>query len=173
MNIGYVQDAAVPKDLRSELAAFDNAGCERIVVDSAARAKERRMLKVVLDSLSAGDSLVVWSLSCVADSMPELVRLALDLEARKVRLISLAEGFDTNGEDERVVISTLRRLHAFQESLATQRDGSSRRRPGRPRMLKMQDLDKARLMLANGATVDEAARELNISRATLYRYLHQ
>ncbi len=171
MKVGYLQSIASPEDLQAELTAFENAGCERIVVDNGAHAKQGDMLKAVLSRLKPGDTLVVWSLSSVAGSMPELVDLALELEARKVRLRSLTEGFDTNGENERASLATLRQLHAFQQKLSTRREVVSRRRPGRPRVLNERDIERARTLLSNGTTVDEAARQLNISRATLYRYL--
>ncbi|MEH1102805.1 helix-turn-helix domain-containing protein, partial [Micromonospora sp. CPCC 205561] len=50
--------------------------------------------------------------------------------------------------------------------------GRVRRRPGRPRAMSPEQVERARRMHADGTrTVDEIAATLGVSRATVYRHL--
>jgi DNA invertase Pin-like site-specific DNA recombinase len=173
MNIGFLRHPSTD-ELRDEMDALEKAGCERIVVDNAPFANlQSGMLGTVIGWLSSGDTLVVWSLDSVANSMPELIDLALQLESRNVRLRSLQDDFDTRGRNRAVVKSTLQQLQEFQRQseLRHKSVAAAARRVGRPRALTPEKLERAQQLLAEGRNMDEVAKEFQVSRATLYRYL--
>jgi DNA invertase Pin-like site-specific DNA recombinase len=178
VNIGFLRSTASMDELREEMAALEKAGCERIVVDNNPIANPQQgMLGAVVSRLSPGDSLVVWSLDSVANSMPELVGLALRLEARNVRFRSLADGFDTYGRHRAVLKATLAKLQEFERQLEIRHELEAKahhaRRVGRPRSLSPEDVGRARVLINEGRTMDEVSREFQVSRATLYRYLEE
>lgn len=176
MNIGFLRAPLSMDEMRDEMDALEKAGCERIVVDSAPAAHlPSGMLAAVLSRLSSGDTLLVWGLDSVANSMPELVELALQLEDRNVRLRSLHDGFDTHGKSRAVLKSFLQQLQEFQQQsyLRHEAEAAAARRVGRPRSLSPEKLERAHHLLAEGHNMDEVAKEFQVSRATLYRYLHE
>jgi DNA invertase Pin-like site-specific DNA recombinase len=162
-------------ELKEVMAALEKAGCERIVVDNGPVGDPQSgMLALVVASLADGDGLIVWSLDSVANSHSELIFLALELENRNIRFRSLTEGFDTQGRQRTAVSAILGQLREFEQQLArrkSQAETGQGRRSGRPRSLSAEGIKRARELLKGGGTMDEVAKELRISRATLYRYL--
>jgi DNA invertase Pin-like site-specific DNA recombinase len=176
MKIGYLRSDAPVEELQTKLEALEKAGCERVLVDTGQKGDHHAgTLGAILSRLSDGDSLILWSLDAVACSMPQLIQLALELDARNVRLRSLSEGFDTAGKYRPGIITLLRYLQQFQNQLTkryeTLTDALAGRRPGRPRSLSKDDVERARSLVDEGLSIDEAARQFQVSRATLYRYL--
>jgi DNA invertase Pin-like site-specific DNA recombinase len=162
------------ENLREEMGALEKAGCERIVVDSASHADAGiGMFPAVVASLSAGDALVVWNLLSVANSLGDLVSLVLQLEMAGVRFRSLTERFDTHGQHRAAVKVVFALLQDFERTLRREKDGkgSQARRGGRPRSLSADNIKRVRQLVKEGRAMDDVAREFNISRGTLYRYL--
>ena len=175
MNIGFLRSTASMGELREEMAALEEAECERIILDNGLSATPNAgTLGAVISRLSDGDQLTVWSLDCVASSMPELVELILQLERRNVRLRSLKEGFDSHGRHGAFLKVTLEQFSEFQRELKVrQEEAHHARRVGRPRALSEEDIERAQRLLNEGRVMDDVAKELHVSRATLYRYLDE
>jgi len=174
MNIGYLRSSASADDLQKELSALEQMGCERIVVDTAPYNEHHAgMLDAVIKRLSSGDTFVVWTLDSISSTMPELIDLVLELDAQQVRLRSVSEDFDTGGKHRKPLMAILHTLQQYQEQIKDRHETRlhSARRPGRPRSLSDDDVDRARSLLKEGVTIDETARQFQVSRATLYRYL--
>jgi DNA invertase Pin-like site-specific DNA recombinase len=173
MHIGFLRSSASLEALKDILEELEKAGCERIVVDSAASPDPQQgMLAAVLARLSEGDCLTVWSLDSVAASMPELVDLVIGLQDRNIRFRSIAEGFDSNGRTRAVLRSVLAQLQSFEHRRQSrQREEQLGRKVGRPRLLDSEHIEQARALLREGRSMDDVAKELNVSRATLYRYI--
>lgn len=174
MKFGYLRSDSAMPDLHDEIRALERVGCDRIFVESGGYRGRSGTLKNAVDQLNAGDCLVVWELRSIAGSVSELVIFLLDLERRKARFRALAEAFDTGGEDGATISRILAKLGEFQARLELNQNPSltaQGRRVGRPRALSLDDVARARDLLKSGAQIDQVARQLHISRATLYRYL--
>jgi DNA invertase Pin-like site-specific DNA recombinase len=178
MNIGFLRSNASMDELRDEMTALEKAGCERIVVDNASEPNAQAgMLGAVISRLSSGQSLIVWTLESVANSMPELIDLVLQLEEKNVRFRSLTEGFDSQGRNRATIKAIFTQLKQFESGLALrlQNETQSRfgRRVGRPRALSSEHIRRARELVEQGQAMDDVAREFRVSKATLYRYLSE
>lgn len=176
MNIGFLSSTATMEELRDEMGALEEAGCERIVLDnSLSPTPSTGTLGAVISRLADGDSLIVWSLDCVAGSMPELVELILQLDGRNVRFRSLKEDFDSHGRNRALLRATLDQLMQFESQLKLRQEAAAHhaRRVGRPRALSEEDIQRAHKLLNEGRVMDDVAKELHVSRATLYRYLEE
>lgn len=176
MNVGYLHSTASMEELKEELAAFERIGCQRIVVDNAPNLEGRiETLKALVERLGAGDTLIVNSMVEVADSMPEFVKLILELEERGVRFRSLAERFDTSSKHRAILKTVLQQLQELQEMLIRRHEAAAhaaaRHRVGRPKSLSHEAIYQARALIKQGRNIDEVARQFRVSRATLYRYL--
>jgi DNA invertase Pin-like site-specific DNA recombinase len=162
------------EDLQEEMIALEKAGCERIVVDSAAQAAPQGgMLPSIIARLNAGDVLVTWNLQSVADSIADLITLVLQLDAMNVRFRSLTERFDTHGPHRTAIPIILSQLQEFERTLRHAKEvrAGRSRGAGRPRALSSDNIRHARLLVKQGRSIEEVAREFNVSRGTLYRYL--
>jgi DNA invertase Pin-like site-specific DNA recombinase len=174
MQTGYLCSSASVDSLRDELDAFERVGCDRIVVDNAPSPDYRLgTLGALIARLERGDTLIVSSLSDVANSMDELIELVSTLDERKIRFWSLAEGLDTDGEQGQSLRTIIGHLEKFRDLVRLRKDTqeNASRRVGRPRALTAKAADEARQLLREGVTIDDVAQKFHVSRATLYRYL--
>jgi DNA invertase Pin-like site-specific DNA recombinase len=101
-----------------------------------------------------------------------------DLDAKGLHLRSLAEGLDTqtDGGSTYFVFAALSafdksvRLGRYSDGLKAAQRG--RLKGGRPLALSLQDAERAKALLADRSfTVQQIARRLGVSSATLYRYI--
>jgi DNA invertase Pin-like site-specific DNA recombinase len=177
VHVGFLRKLRSVDDLSDEMTALENAGCERIVVETGHPPGDGTggLLGTVVERLSDGDTLTVFSLEAVAGSLRELIDLALDLEGRNVRFRSLSEGFDTHGRQRVAIRATLVQLREFKQRVVSRRQSEAAskqdRRVGRPRSLSPNDIESARSLIKQGSSLDDVARKFNVSRATIYRYL--
>jgi DNA invertase Pin-like site-specific DNA recombinase len=141
--------------------------------------RDRPELKAALDYMRDGDTLVVWKLDRLARSMKQLIETVEGLEEVGVGFRSLTEAIDTTTAGGKLVFHVFGALAEFERSIILERTRAGLdaarargRKGGRPPKLKDADLKAARAMLADKSiTVEEVAKRLRVSPATLYRYL--
>lgn len=174
MKVGYVRSAASAEEVEKLLEALESAGCERIFVGSPAVSPARdSTLWALVQRLKKGDTLSVGNFACIAETMPQLVSFVSELGGRGVVFESLEDGFATSP----AVLDTFQRLSRFEQDLQkSEGEGEAAHRPrmGRPRALSHEDARRAHdMVFTQGRPVERVARELGVSKATLYRYLEE
>jgi DNA invertase Pin-like site-specific DNA recombinase len=180
--VGYAR--VVPGDaaeaLRSRLGLLGDAGCARVYADEAAgRDAGLPRLRECLESLRPGEILVVASLDQPGRTQRELIATVAEVRRRGAGLRSLREELDTaspGGEAIFRVFEGLADLGRAAISAGTS-DGLAAarargKRLGRPPALTQQQLREVReLLLRPENTVSGIARQLGVSRSTIYKYL--
>lgn len=180
MLIGYARISTDDQNLALQDDALAAAGCEKVFRDRASGAKaERPGLGAALESLRAGDTLVVWRLDRLGRSLKDLIARAEEFEARGVGLRSLQEAIDTTSSGGRLVFHIFGALAEFERRLVQERTRAGLdaarargRKGGRPKQL---DAAKRRhaveLYRSKRYTVNEVCRLMGVSRQTLYTYV--
>jgi len=177
--VGYAR-AGVGDDggrSRRELTA---AGCGRVYTDGPAGPKSSRpQLAACLGALRPGDTLVVASLDQLGRSSRELFALVDDVRGRGAGFRSLRERLDTTAPGGEAIFRAFSGLADFgratisagtSDGLAAAR--AAGKRLGRPPALTAEQLREVRaLLLRPENTISSVARELGVSRSTLYKYL--
>lgn len=182
MLIGYARVSTQDQQLHLQLDDLARAGCERIFQEKVSSAKVRPQLGLLVDSLRAGDTVVVWKLDRLGRSMKELITLINEFQDKEVGFRSLNDAIDTTTAQGRLVFNLFASLAEFERDLIRERTQaglsaarSRGRLGGRPKGLSKETLAKAKaartLYDAGDKTADEIGRLLGISRATVYRYL--
>lgn len=180
MLIGYARVSTQDQTPALQLDALKAAGCGKVFVEKASGAqRERPELRAALDYMRAGDTLVVWKLDRLARSMKQLIETVEGMEAREIGFRSLTEAIDTTTPGGKLLFHIFGALAEFERSIIRERTRAGLdaakargRRGGRPAKLKPQDLAAAKAMLAEPSfTVEDVARRLGVSPATLYRHL--
>lgn len=180
MLVGYARVSTQDQNPDLQLDALKAAGCERVFVEKASGAqRDRPELLAALSFIRSGDSLVVWKLDRLARSMKQLIETVEGLEAKGIGFRSLTEAIDTTTAGGRLVFHIFGALAEFERSIIRERTRAGLdaarargRKGGRPSKLTEDDLKAARALLADASiTVEEAAKRLKVSPATLYRYL--
>jgi DNA invertase Pin-like site-specific DNA recombinase len=180
MLIGYCRISTADQDLALQGDALTEAGCEKIFEDmmSGARA-DRPGLMEAFEFARRDDVIVVWRLDRLGRSLKDLLDLIQQLEERGVGFKSLTEALDTTTSGGMLVFSIFGAVAEFERSLIRERTTAGLiaarargRKGGRPRSLSKKDFAAAKALLADPViTVNEVAKRLGTSPATLYRYL--
>lgn len=92
MKIGYARISTVDQKANFQKGALKASGCERVVTDQVSGASAKRpKLDKLLSGLQAGDVLTVWRLDRLGRSLPHLIEVVRDLEAKGAPFQSLSE----------------------------------------------------------------------------------
>lgn len=179
MLIGYVRVSTNDQNTDLQRNALKGANCELIYQDKiSGRTSERPGLKKALRNLKAGDTLVVWKLDRLGRSMRHLVMLTEELRERGVNFRSLTDSIDTSTPMGRFFFHVMGALAEMERELIIERTRAgllaareNGRIGGRRRIMTAELTEKARRMIANGATVHQVALILDVSAKTIYRYI--
>lgn len=185
MKLGYARVSTQDQNLSLQLDALQEAGCQRIFQEKASGSKmERPELSKLLDIIRPGDTLIIWKLDRLGRSLNHLIELVTWLETNQVGLVSLNDPVDTTTAQGRLVFRIFASLAEFEREVIRERTlaglASARRRGqllGRPKGLSKAAQQKARiaesLYKESTYSVEQIARELHLSKTTLYKYLRQ
>ena len=167
------------QDLALQLDALRTAGCERVFEDRASGAKaDRPGLCEALAYVRTGDALVVWKLDRLGRSMAHLIETARGMGAKGVGFRSLTEGVDTTTPGGTLVFHLFGALAQFERDLIRERTNAGLkaaeargRKGGRKPVVTPDKLVRARIHLAAGLTVREAAARMRVGKTALYEAL--
>ena len=179
--IGYARVSTQGQDLAQQRETLSAMGCQRIFEEKVSGAKrDRPELGRLLDHLRTGDVVTVTRLDRLAMSTSDLLHIAERINDSGAGLRSLAEPWaDTTSPAGRMVLTIFAGIADFERSLIGERTSAGRaaalargvRFGPRPALSAEQIVHARRLIEEEGRPVTEAARILNVHRATLYRAL--
>jgi DNA invertase Pin-like site-specific DNA recombinase len=180
MLVGYARVSTDDQSTALQTDALTAAGCIKIFTEKRSGAqRDRPELKAALGYVRSGDTLVVWKLDRLARSLSQLIETVTMLESQQIGLRSLTEQIDTITAGGRLIFHVFGALAEFERQVIRERTTAgleaARARGtvgGRPRSFSAKDITAAKALLANPhLTVEDVATRLNVSPATLYRYL--
>ncbi|CAO3459875.1 Phage DNA invertase [Azospirillum argentinense] len=177
--IGYARVSTADQDPALQLDALTKAGCARVFADKASGAKtDRPGLVAALAFVREGDVLVVWKLDRLGRSLPHLIETVNALEERGVGFRSLTETIDTTTPGGRLIFHIFGALGQFERDLIRERTRAGLdaavargRRGGRKPVVTEEKLRRARMLIAQGLTVREAAARIKVGKTALYAAL--
>jgi DNA invertase Pin-like site-specific DNA recombinase len=178
-DIGYARVSTLDQDPALQRDALAAAGCAKLFEDRASGARaDRPGLTQALAFLREGDVLVVWKLDRLGRSLPHLIETVAALAARGIGFRSLTEAIDTTTAGGRLVFHLFAALGQFERDLIRERThaglvaaAARGRKGGRRPVVNGDRLRRARLLIAQGLTVREAAARLRIGKTALYEAL--
>lgn len=184
MLIGYARVSTEDQNLNLQHDALKKYGVEegRIYEEHVSAAKAKRPELVgCLRSLREGDALVVWKLDRLARSLPDLIRIATNLNERKVGLVSLTEQIDTTTAGGRLIFHVFGAVAQFERDLVSERTKAGLaaarargKRGGRPAKLKGKDVRIIKqIMKDKTVSASDIAKRFGVSRATIQRGLRR
>ena len=137
MRFGYTRVSTVAQTLDQQNQALEAAGASKIYSDTMSGARDDRPgLAALMDQLRAGDTVVVWKLDRLGDTLHILESVKV-LTERGVTLVSTADGIDSSTAAGRMMIGVLESLAEYERALTIERTGFKIRangtKFGRPR----------------------------------------
>lgn len=177
MIVGYARTSTHDQKfgLADQIEKLTNAGCEKIFDEQTSSVKTRKKLDEILEFVRDGDVLVVSKLDRLARSVIDLWSIIGTLNEKNVTLRILNIALDTSTATGKLMLSLLGAVAEFEREIMIERqkDGIAtaqksgvqfgRKPTARNKVAQIVDLKDKGL----GAT--EIAKELSISRASVYR----
>lgn len=178
--VGYVRVSSTDQNEARQVEAL--TGVERLFTDKVSgKNTERPALAELLAYVREGDTVRVASLDRLARNLDDLRRLVTDLTAKGVRVEFIKEGLTFTGDDNamaRLLLSVMGAFAEFERSLIRERQAEgiavAKARgvyKGRAKALSAEQVAEARESIAQGIPKAKVARDLGVSRQTLYSAL--
>lgn len=179
MLVGYARVSTDDQNFDLQTDALKSAGCGELFTDQVSGvAADKVGLTKALAYLREGDTLVVWKLDRLGRTVKGLVELVDLLKTRGIQFRSLTDGIDTGTPAGRFFFHMMAALAEMERDLIRERTNAGLaaarargRLGGRKPKLDASKLESARTLLAAKVEVGVIAKNLGVSRTTLYRAL--
>ena len=177
--IGYVRVSGFDQNPERQL---EHIQVDKVFTDKASgKDTQRPQLDALLAFVREGDTVVVHSMDRLAHNLDDLRRLVQKLTQRGVRIEFVKESLTFTGDDSpmaNLMLSVMGAFAEFERALIRerQREGIALAKQrgayrGRKRALTPELAAELRKRASAGEQKAKLARELGISRETLYQYL--
>jgi DNA invertase Pin-like site-specific DNA recombinase len=172
---GYARVSSIDQDLTIQIEALNAAGCAMIRSEKVSGTSKvgRLELNTLLEFLREGDELVITRVDRLARSMFDLQTIVRDLETKGVTLRATEQPIDTSTAAGKCFFDMLGIFAQFESSLRKERqmEGIAKAKAAGKFKGRPATIDKSRIMelKASGLTPTQIAREMNISRVSVYR----
>ena len=177
--IGYTRVSTLDQQSDRQL---DGVALDRVFTDKASGKDARRpALDELLRFVREGDTVVVHSMDRLARNLDDLRRLVKELTGRGACIEFVKENLTFTGEDSpmaNLMLSVMGAFAEFERALIRerQREGIALAKKrgvyrGRKKVFSEDQAAILRARVAAGEPKAQVARDLGVSRETLYRYL--
>ncbi|MCY0856448.1 recombinase family protein [Cupriavidus sp. D39] len=180
--VAYVRVSTVDQNTDRQL---EGVAVDKTFTDKASgKDIQRPQLQAALDYVREGDTLVVHSMDRLARNTEDLLRMVRELTAKHVSVEFVKERLTFSGQSDdpmaTLMMTMLGGFAQFERSLIRerQREGIAIAREkgvykGRKAALNLEQVATLKQRAAAGDKKAAIARDLGISRETLYQYLRQ
>ena len=174
--VGYVRDLLARGDGEAEVKVLRMLGASRVYVDLLdASAARRPELVACLETLQAGDTLLVPSAAMLSHSVEHFVSTVAQLRRREILMRSMTEpALSTAGGTGASIGDTLDALDGLRSRLIgiRTRQGMDAailagRKPGRPRVMTEERIAVAQELRAQKRSYMQIGRALGVSEAAV------
>ena len=174
--LGYARVSTGDQDVAGQTMRLEQADAIRVFTDvRSGKSMDRPGLAELLAFAREGDTLAVVRLDRLGRSLGELLTVVDQLKTRGIALLSLEEKIDTSSAAGELIFHVFGAIAHFERRLIVERtkDGIAAARakgklPGR-RPLDPEKAKAAVKLVGAGMSPTEAARQLGLGRATVYR----
>lgn len=178
--IGYARTSTLDQvaGFEAQIAELKAYGCDRIYQEQTSSVGSRPELAAALDYLRDGDSLIVTKLDRLARSVPHLLDIVAQVEAKGAHLNILNLGsLDPATASGKLLLTMLGAIAAFEREmmLERQREGIAKARAegkykGQPAHARAKAA-QVMALAAEGKTRPEIAAALKMGERSVYRIL--
>jgi DNA invertase Pin-like site-specific DNA recombinase len=186
MNVAYERVSTVSQDERRQELSFDNYKIDKRYIDKATgKNTDRPQLNKLMIDVKKGDNIYVESISRLGRNVDDLRKLTKHFIEKGVTIHFLKEGFNTDGNMYKFLLTILGAVAEMERELIVERVkegiekakkfGTKSGQPiGRPKRTFTKDFVKYyKKWKRKKIKGTEFAKLIEVSRATLYRYINE
>ena len=172
---GYARVSTTDQDLTVQQDALEKAGCEIIRAEkvSGTSIQGRDELNTLVEFLRDGDELVVTRVDRLARSVLDLQTIVRDIKSKGVHLRATEQPIDTSTPAGKCFLDMLGVFAEFETNLRRERqmEGIAKAKERGVYKGRKPSVDKTQIieLHKSGMGATAITKELNISRATVYR----
>ncbi len=178
-NIGYARVSTKDQSLQLQLDALKAAGCDLVYQEHESGSKDDRPeLLQALAALGKDDTLVVYKLDRLSRSLKDLIDITTKLQEKDISLKCTSQPIDTSSSIGKCFFHVLGAIAEFEKDMIKERTlaglaAAKRlgRLGGRPKTIQSEKIALAKELVQQGRPRVDIAKQLGISRASLYRLL--
>ena len=178
---GYARVSTESQNLNRQLDALKKYGIDHIYNEKMTGTKrDRPELEKMFDRMTAGDTVVIESLSRLGRSTKDLIELTEIFHSKGVNLVSLKESIDTNTSTGKLLFTLMSAIAQFERDVIADRtmEGlkSARARGrtgGRPKTNTDSVKKAVKLYNTRQYSVKEIEELTGVKKDTLYRNLRE
>jgi DNA invertase Pin-like site-specific DNA recombinase len=174
--IGYIRVSTLDQHTERQLEGIE---VDKTFLDKASgKDTKRPQLDQLMDFVRSGDAVIVHSMDRLARNLDDLRRIVQTLTSKGVRIEFVKEHLTFTGEDSpmaNLMLSVMGAFAEFERALIKerQREGIAQAKKrgafkGRKKSLSQAAVEELRQRIAAGMSKSQVAREVGISRETLY-----
>jgi len=177
--IGYIRVSTVDQNTERQL---DGIKLDKTFTDKASgKDTKRPELELMMSFVRSGDTVIVHSMDRLARDQNDLHKIVQTLTGKGVRIEFIKEHLTFSGDDSpisKLMLSVMGAVHEFERALIKERQlegiALAKKRGvfrGRKKSLSQAAVAELRQRIVAGKSKAQVAREVGISRETLYQYL--
>ena len=181
--VGYARVSSPEQNLDRQTNRLADAGAQKLFTDRVSGSTRNRPgLDAAIEYLRAGDTLLVASMDRLARSLVDLHTLVAELTTNAITVTFLQEGQSYSANPSptgKLLLGMLGAVAEFERTIIRERqaEGIARAKSrgvykGR-KPVPDQKIEQARQLISQGVPKARVARDLGISRSSLYKHLEQ
>lgn len=183
MKLGYARVSTIEQSLDRQIDALITAGVDprMIYKEKATGTKiKREELQRMLNDLCAGDTVIVCDITRISRSTKDLLQIVAQIQEKGAAIKSLKDTWlDTSSSNpyNDFLLTVMSGLSQLERDLISQRTkeglAAAKKRGrigGRPKVIN-QKADAVMLLYENGRPISDIAKDMGISRSTVYRII--
>ncbi|MGO3064049.1 recombinase family protein [Corynebacterium variabile] len=181
--VGYARVSSPEQNLDRQTSRLTDAGAQKLFTDTVSGStRDRPGLDAALEYLRADDTLLVASMDRLARSLVDLHTLVDELSTKGITVTFLQEGQSYSANPSptgKLLLGMLGAVAEFERSIIRERqaEGIARAKArgvykGR-KPVPDEKIEQARQLISQGVPKARVARNLGISRSSLYKHLEQ
>lgn len=181
--VGYARVSSPEQNLDRQTSRLTDAGAQKLFTDTVSGStRDRPGLDAALGYLRANDTLLVVSMDRLARSLVDLHTLVDELSTHGITVTFLQEGQSYSANPSptgKLLLGMLGAVAEFERSIIRERqaEGIARAKArgvykGR-KPVPDEKIEQARQLISQGVPKARVARDLGISRSSLYKHLEQ
>lgn len=181
MTLGYARVSTDEQNLDRQIDALNKYGVDILFNEKMSGTKrERPELNKLIERMSAGDTVIIESLSRLGRSTKDLIELMELFREKGVNLVSLKESIDTSSSTGKLLFTLMSALAQFERDLISERTVEGLRAArargrmgGRPKVNDDQIRRAVKMYGTKQYSLKEIEEMTGVKKSTLYRRIEK